>query len=142
MSYLWEEWCDDWPSHLLLSLQLNLNQNWTATEEKQTCPMEPSVFIHLFNFIVVLQSMYKGICCHCTSISSPCSYNVKVNTNIKRENKYLSINTSNAMTTESSVHSFSHSPSKSQTICHPPLLLVTVPSHDHLVAMQTMLLTS
>jgi len=34
--YLWEERCDDGPSHLLLSLQLNLNQNGTATVKKQT----------------------------------------------------------------------------------------------------------
>ncbi len=32
--YLWEEWCDDRPSHLLLSLQLNLDQDWTATVKK------------------------------------------------------------------------------------------------------------
>lgn len=33
-AYLGEEWCNDRPSHLLLSLQLNLNQNWTATVRK------------------------------------------------------------------------------------------------------------
>lgn len=32
--YLWEERCDNRPSHFLLSLQLNLNQNWTATVKK------------------------------------------------------------------------------------------------------------
>lgn len=32
--YLGEEWCDDRPSHLLLSLQLNLDQDWTATVKK------------------------------------------------------------------------------------------------------------
>lgn len=32
--YLGEERCDNRPSHFLLSLQLNLNQNWTATVKK------------------------------------------------------------------------------------------------------------
>lgn len=29
--YLWEERCDDGSGDLLLSLQLNLDQHWTAT---------------------------------------------------------------------------------------------------------------
>lgn len=32
--YLGEERCNDWPSNLFLSFQLNLNQNWTPTAKK------------------------------------------------------------------------------------------------------------
>lgn len=41
LSDLWEEWCDHRTSNLLLSLQLNLDQNWTATVNENRFIMLP-----------------------------------------------------------------------------------------------------